>query len=81
MSNLVKMVSNWMTWFPYDYKEESMMQRVRKLCQLCVFRDPSVQTRVTQLLQSLLKHLTAVEKHEQYVAKIRAIQVGTILVI
>jgi len=74
VSNLVKMVSNWMTWFPYDYKEESMMQRVRKLCQLCVFRDPTVQTRVTQLLQSLLKHLTAVEKHEQYVAKIRAIQ-------
>ena len=69
-------MSNWMTWFPYDYKEESMMARLRKLTQLCVARDASVQTKVTQLLQSLLKHLTAVEKHEQYVEKIRKIQVG-----
>jgi len=74
VSNLVRMLSHWMTWFPYDFQEEATMAKMRKLSQLCVARDSSVQSRVTQLLQSLLKHLTAVEKHKQYVAKIRKIQ-------
>jgi len=74
VSNLVRMLSNWITWFSYDFQEESMMTRVRKLSQLCTSLDPTVQTRLTQLLQSLLKHLTAVEKHKQYVSKIRRLQ-------
>lgn len=50
------------------------MARMRKLSQLCVSRDPSVQTRMTQLLQSLMKHLTAVDKHRAYLAKIAEVQ-------
>jgi len=72
--HLVQMLSNWVTWFPYDFQEESMRSKVRKLSQLCTSLDSSVQTRLTQLLQSLLKHLTAVEKHKQYVSKLRRIQ-------
>ena len=74
VSNLLRLLSNWITWFPYDFQEEASMVKLRKMTQLCVSCDGSVQTRVTQLLQSLLKHLTAVEKHVQYVAKVRKVQ-------
>lgn len=74
VANLVRLMSNWCTWFPYDYQEEAVMARMRKLSQLCVSRDPAVQGRMTQLLQSLLKHLTAVERHRTYLAKIARVQ-------
>jgi len=74
VSNLVRILSNWITWFPYDFQEESMMSRVRKLSQLCTSLDATVQSRMTQLLASLLKHLTAVQKHKQYVFKVRQAQ-------
>ena len=51
------------------------MVKLRKLTHLCVTCDLSVQSRVTQLLHSLLKHLTAVDKHIQYVTKLRKVQV------
>ena len=74
VSNLLKLLSNWITWFPYDFQEEATMVKLRKVTQLCVSCDGSVQARVTQLMQSLLKHLTAVEKHGQYLAKLRKVQ-------
>jgi len=74
VTNLLRLLSNWITWFPYDFQEESTMVKLRKLTQLCVNCDSSVQSKVTQLMQSLLKHLTAVEKHKQYVAKLRKVQ-------
>ena len=74
VSNLLRLFSNWITWFPYDFQEEATMVKLRKVTQLCVSCDASVQSRVTQLMQSLLKHLTAVEKHRQYVEKLRKVQ-------
>ena len=74
VSNLLRLLSNWITWFPYDFQEEATMVKLRKLTGLCVSCDGSVSSRVTQLMQSLLKHLTAVEKHTQYVAKLRKLQ-------
>ena len=73
-ANLLRLLANWITWFPYDFQEEASMAKLRKLTQLCVTCDPAVQSRVTQLMQSLLKHLTAVEKHKQYVAKLKRVQ-------
>merc|ERR1719362_877074 len=60
-----------MTWFPQDFQEEATMSKLRKLTSLCVSCDPGVQARVTQLSQSLIKHLTAVDRHKQYVDKLR----------
>ena len=69
--NLLRLLSSWMTWFPQDFQEEATMSKLRKLTSLCVSCDPGVQARVTQLSQSLLKHLTAVDRHKQYVDKLR----------
>ena len=75
VANLVRLLSNWCTWFPYDFQEEATMARMRKLSNLCVLRDPSVQGRMTQLLASLVKHLTAVEKHRSYLTKTSKLQI------
>ena len=74
VANLVRLLSNWCTWFPYDFQEEAMMARMRKLSNLCVLRDPSVQGRMTQLLASLVKHLTAVDRHRAYLSKTTKLQ-------
>lgn len=74
VANLIRLLSNWCTWFPYDYQEESVMSKMRKVSQLCVSKDPTVQTRMTQLLQSLMKHLTAVDRHTTYLSKITKVQ-------
>lgn len=71
VANLLRLLSSWMTWFPQDFQEEATMSKLRKLTSLCVSCDPGVQARVTQLSQSLLKHLTAVDRHKQYVDKLR----------
>lgn len=75
VANMLRLLSNWCTWFPYDYQEEAVMARMRKLSTLCVTWDPSVQGKVSQLLQSLLRHLSAVERHATYLAKIARLQV------
>ena len=75
VTNLLRLLSNWITWFPYDFQEEATMVKLRKLTQLCVTCEPGVLTRVTQLMQSLLKHLTAVDKHQQYISKLKKMQV------
>ena len=71
VANLLRLLSSWMTWFPQDFQEEATMSKLRKLTALCVSCDPGVQARVTQLSQSLLRHLTAVDRHKQYVDKLR----------
>jgi len=75
--NLVRLLSHWVTWFPYDFQEEATMVKLRKLSQLCVTCDGTVQARLAQLLQSLIKHLTAVEKHAAYVTRLRVWQQET----
>jgi len=74
VANTLRLLSNWCTWFPYDFQEEAVMSRMRKLSQLLVSRDPTVHGRMTQLIQALLKHLTAVEKHQNYLARISSEQ-------
>jgi len=74
VANLLRLLANWCTWFPYDYQEEAVMARVRRLVALCVARDAAVAGRTTQLLQSLLRHLAAVDRHTDYVARVARLQ-------
>ena len=74
VANLLRLLANWCTWFPYDYQEEAVMAKMRKVAALCVSRDPSVQGRVTQLLHSLLRHLSAVDKHRAFLARTDRVQ-------
>ena len=63
--NLVAMLQRWMVAFPMDFREESAMRPTKRLARLAVERHPQSESRVNQLLQTLNKHLQAMEKHEK----------------
>ena len=65
VTNLVAMLQRWMVAFPMDFREESAMRPTKRLARLAVERHPPSESRVNQLLQTLNKHLQAMEKHEK----------------
>ena len=60
-----------------SFQEESMMTRVRKLAQLCNSRDPTVQTRLTQV--SMYDHFILIQIAElsAYRAGATAVEKGS----
>jgi len=67
---MVQLLSEWMETFPYDFRDERVMQHVRQLTQRCVALDPSLRRDVSQMLHNLLHRLTALEKYEEFLEKI-----------
>ena len=65
ITNLVAMLQRWMVAFPMDFREESAMRPTKRLARLAVERHPQSESRVNQLLQTLSKHLQAMDKHEK----------------
>jgi len=68
--HLVQLLSEWMETFPYDFRDERVMQHVRQLTQKCVTLDPNLRRDVSQMLHNLLQRLTALEKYEEFLEKI-----------
>nr|CAH0108135.1 unnamed protein product [Daphnia galeata] len=68
--HMVQLLSEWMETFPYDFRDERVMQHVRQLTQRCVALDPSLRRDVSQMLHNLLHRLTALEKYEEFLEKI-----------
>ena len=52
--NLVNMLSQWMVWFPSDFRDESMMNRSRQMVKLIVTWHQATETRLSQLMQTLV---------------------------
>lgn len=70
--NLVQMISNWMVWFPTDFREQALMQRTRQLVKLVVKLHPQSETRLSQLMQTLTTHLSAIERHDKHLDRLAA---------
>ena len=69
-SNMVQMLSQWMVWFPSDFQDESMLNKVRQMVKLIVQWHPESESKLNKLLQTLMTHLTAIEKHEKALEKL-----------
>ena len=70
-SNMVQMLSQWMVWFPSDFQDESMLNKVRQMVKLIVQWHPESESKLNKLLQTLMTHLTAIEKHEKLLEKFK----------
>ena len=70
-SNMVQMLSQWMVWFPSDFQDESMLNKVRQMVKLIVQWHPESESKLNKLLQTLMTHLTAIEKHEKLLEKLK----------
>ena len=69
-NNMVQMLSSWMVWFPSDFRDESMLARVRQLVKLIIEWHPSSETKLNHLMQTLTTHQSAIEKHEKHLEKL-----------
>ena len=69
-NNMVQMLSHWMVWFPSDFRDESMQSRVRTLVKLIIEWHPPSETRLNQLMQSLMTQLSAIDRHEKYLDRL-----------
>ncbi|XP_044270922.1 ras-GEF domain-containing family member 1B-A-like isoform X2 [Tribolium madens] len=63
--HLVQLLAEWTETFPYDFRDERVMQHVRTITQQCCAINPSIRGIVSSLLHNLLQRLTALEQYEK----------------
>ncbi|KAF2903197.1 hypothetical protein ILUMI_02999 [Ignelater luminosus] len=64
--HLVQLLAEWTETFPYDFRDERVMQHVRTITQQCCSLSSSLRANVSSLLHNLLQRLTALEAYEKY---------------
>ncbi|XP_023031658.1 ras-GEF domain-containing family member 1B isoform X2 [Drosophila willistoni] len=69
LESLVALLAEWTQKFPYDYRDERMMNHVKHIVARC--SQSHLEAVVSQILSALLKRLTDLERHE---ADLRACQ-------
>lgn len=62
---MVQLLAEWTEQFPYDFRDERMMEHVRKVTQQCCAINSSLRTNVSLLLHNLHPRLTALEEYEK----------------
>lgn len=62
--NCIRLLSEWIETFPYDFRDERLMQQVRILARKCVYIDNALGRRVSKILQLLVHRLTVLEQYE-----------------
>ncbi|KAL1518282.1 hypothetical protein ABEB36_001926 [Hypothenemus hampei] len=62
---MVQLLAEWTEQFPYDFRDERMMDHVRKITQQCCTINPNLRANVSLLLHNLHPRLTALEEYEK----------------
>ncbi|CAD7094063.1 unnamed protein product [Hermetia illucens] len=64
--HFVRLLAEWIDTFPYDFRDERLMQHVRSMTRKCISIDNSLRKDVQTMLQDLLQRLTVLEKYEEF---------------
>ncbi len=67
---LIRFMSDWMEAFPYDFRDDAIMELVRSVTQKCVAVEPELLSAVTALLRNLLQRLTNLEHYEEFLQEV-----------
>ncbi|XP_076263601.1 ras-GEF domain-containing family member 1B-like isoform X3 [Rhynchophorus ferrugineus] len=62
---MVQLLAEWSETFPYDFRDERMMEHVKKMTQQCCAINPELRANVSMLLHNLHPRLTALEDYEK----------------
>ncbi|EDW18806.1 ras-GEF domain-containing family member 1B [Drosophila mojavensis] len=62
----IRLLSEWIEIFPYDFRDERLMQQVRILARKCVYIDNSLGKQVSRILQLLVARLKDLEQYEEF---------------
>lgn len=68
----IRLLSEWIEIFPYDFRDERLMQQVRILARKCVYIDNSLGKQVSRILQLLVARLKALEQYEEFLQTLNA---------
>jgi len=71
-TNFVQLLAEWIETFPYDFRDERVMQHVRSMTQKCISINEDLRKEVSNVLQNLLHCLTALEHYEEFLERINA---------
>ncbi|XP_055383983.1 putative uncharacterized protein DDB_G0282129 isoform X2 [Condylostylus longicornis] len=64
--NFLRLLNEWVNLFPYDFRDERLMQQVRTMQQKCISIDSNLRQDVSIILQNLLEKLTVLETYENF---------------
>lgn len=67
---LIQLLAEWTETFPYDFRDERVMQHVFNITQKCVQLNSLLRGSVSSLLQNLLQRLQTLENYEEYLQKL-----------
>lgn len=65
----VKLLAEWIDTFPYDFRDDRMMQHVRQWTQRCIAVDGRLRSNVSTMLQQLQHRLTILDQYEERLAE------------
>lgn len=63
--HLVQLLAEWTETFPYDFRDERVMQHVRVVTQQCMTLNQSLRSTIPVLLQNLQQRLKTLEAYEK----------------
>lgn len=69
---MVQLLSEWTETFPYDFRDERMMRSLKELTHRLSCGDELCRKAVQQMMQTLIRKLTALGQYEEVVAKLNA---------
>lgn len=69
-NHFVQLLTEWIETFPYDFRDERVMQHVRSITQKCILIEMNLRKEVSSLLQNLLQRLTSLDNYEEFLKKI-----------
>ncbi|KOB77278.1 putative RasGEF domain family, member 1B isoform 2 [Operophtera brumata] len=77
MSSLVRVLNQWTSMFPYDFRDDRVMALVRTITQRCAAEHMAqVRVEMSTTLEKLLDKLTALEQYEETLVDVP--QVGSV---
>lgn len=70
-ANFVRLLAEWIDTFPYDFRDERLMQNLRRMTQKCIQLEPARRRDVSAMLQTLLHRLTLLDQYEEYLGRVQ----------
>lgn len=68
--HFVQLLTEWIETFPYDFRDERLMQHVRSMTQKCINVDGNLRKDVSAMLQNLLHRLTVLDQYEEHLGRL-----------
>ncbi|XP_062598894.1 ras-GEF domain-containing family member 1B-like isoform X2 [Saccostrea cucullata] len=67
--NIIQLLSEWADMFPYDFRDERMMKKLKEITQRILGIYPELRPDVTNITHSLVKKLAELQSYEDDLAK------------